>query len=238
MRVIRENLRLPKSALQALAAVGWTGVLYLVYVLGLDCWERTQFSIRALTEELPDMGPFLQRYVDHPVLTLFHTLPGLLFLLLGSMQFMAPIRRRIPKIHRMSGRVFLVIAMSVGVAAIVMTFRFPIFGMTLNQGIGLLFGVFMLLGFSKAFIHVRAGRYPRHREWMIRGFATGLGVAIFRVLLDDVLPRMGFEFMSAWNTAMVLCFPILLGVAEFWIWATRPKAKLAASTLATETVSP
>ena len=47
MRVIRENLRLPESALQALATVGWAGVLYLAYVLGLDCWERTQFSIQA-----------------------------------------------------------------------------------------------------------------------------------------------------------------------------------------------
>jgi uncharacterized membrane protein len=237
MRVIRKNLRLPKSALQALAVVGWAGVLYLAYVLGLDSWERTLFSIEALTQELPEMDPFQQRYVDHPVLTLFHTLPGLLFLALGSMQFVAPIRRRIPKIHRMSGRVFLVIAMSVGVAAIVMTFRFPIFGMTFNQGIGLVFGAFMLFAFSKAFIHVRAGRYPRHREWMIRGFATGLGVAIFRVLLNDVLPKMGFEFMPAWNTAMVLCFPILIAVAEFWIWATQPKVKLPVSTPEAATVS-
>ena len=187
------------------------------------------FTIQALTGDLPEVGSFSQRYVDNPTLTLFHTIPGLLFAIIGPMQFMAPIRRRIPKIHRMSGRVFLVIAMSLGVAAILMTFRFPIWGMTLNQGIAFSFGAFMLFAFSKALIHVRAGRYPLHREWMIRGFTTGFGVAFFRVLLDDVLPRMGYEFTPAWNTARVLCFPALLGVAEFWIWATREKSKAPAA---------
>jgi uncharacterized membrane protein len=164
MKVIRGNQRLPKSALQGLAFAGWIAVIYLCYVVGRDSWERTIFSIVELTKGLPDMDPFNQRYADNPILTLFHTVPGVLFSILGPMQFMSPLRRRIPKLHRIFGRVFLLIAMSSGIAAILMGFRFPIWGMTINQGIAFVWAGFMLLAFCKAFLHIRSSRYPLHRE--------------------------------------------------------------------------
>ena len=36
MIVIKDNRHLPKPALQSLAVIGWAGVLYLAYVVGLD----------------------------------------------------------------------------------------------------------------------------------------------------------------------------------------------------------
>ena len=65
MKVIRNNQRLSKTALQGLALLGWVAVLYLCYVVGRDSWERTMFSVAALTEGLPDLDPFNKRYADH-----------------------------------------------------------------------------------------------------------------------------------------------------------------------------
>ena len=229
MRVIIDGRRLPKPALQGLATLGWAGVLYLAWVVGNDSWDRTMFSFGAMAGALPEMDPFNQRYVDNPRLTLLHTIPGLLFAILGPLQFIGAIRRTVPKIHRISGRIFIVVGVASGVGAFLMTFRFPIWGWTGNLSISAVASVFMVFAFVNAFRHVKARRFAIHREWMIRGFAIGIAVAFFRVMLRDVLPRMGMEsFDARWNTVVWISFPILLLVAEFWIRATRPKAPAAA----------
>ena len=222
MRVIAENRRLPRNVLLALATPGWVALLYLAWVVGQDSWERTQFGLDAMGGVLPELDPFNERYRTSPLLTLFHTVPGLLFAVLGPVQFMGAIRRRFPLVHRISGRLFLVIGITSGIAAFLMTLRFPIWGMPLNLVISGGFALFMVYAFANAFRHVRARRFADHREWMIRGFATGMSVAFFRVLLDDVLPRLGMEsFDLRWNTVVVISFPVTLGVAELWIRATR-----------------
>lgn len=237
MKVIRSNQRLPRPALLGLAFAGWLAVLYLCYVVGSDSWQRTKFSIVELTRGLPELDPFNQRYADHPILTLFHTIPGLLFSILGPLQFMSPVRRKVPRLHRISGRLFLLIAMSSGIAAILMGLRFPMWGWSVNQAVALVWAGFMLFAFCKAFLHVRSGDYQLHREWMIRGFSAGLGVALFRVLLNHLLPRMGFEFTEAWNVVSVISAPLILSAAEFWIRVTRSKARGRATALQAQRVA-
>ena len=237
MRVIKDNRRLAKPTLQKLAVVGWIGVLYLAWVVGRDSWDRTMFSFQALAGRIPELDPFNQRYVENPRMTLFHTIPGFLFAILGPLQFMGAIRRRFPLIHRSSGRIFLLIGITSGLAAIAMTLRFPIWGWGPNQLIGLGFGAFMVFAFVNAFRHVRARRFAIHREWMIRGFTTGMSVAFFRVGLNDVLPRLGIEdFTTRWNIVMWISFPIMLGIAELWTRATRPAVKEVAPAMEPEAV--
>jgi hypothetical protein len=223
MRTIRDNQRLPKLVLLTLAAVGWAAVIYFAYVLGLDSWERTASSFAELRQGLPQADPFNQRYLDNPVLTLLHTIPGIVFAVLGPLQFVSPIREYAPAIHRASGRIFLPIGILSGAAAILIGFRFPIWGWSVNQFITLIWGAFMIFAFCKAYLHVRARRYRFHREWMIRGFTAGLSVGFFRFLLDDVLLPNGVEFTQAWNTVVIISGPIALGIAELWIRVTRPK---------------
>ena len=213
---------LPKPALLAIATVGWIFLLYLVWVGGKASFDRTMFSIYELTNGLPDMDPFNQRYVDNPVLTILHTVPGLLFAILGPLQFVSPIRRHAPLVHRVSGRIFLPIGIISGVGAIIMSFRFPIWGWTINQFATVAMALLMIFAFVKAYQHVRARRFPLHREWMIRGFTIGISVALFRVLLNDVLLKVGYDFTEGWNIVVWVSTPLLLAAAEFWIRVTRP----------------
>ncbi|HSM05017.1 MAG TPA: DUF2306 domain-containing protein [Longimicrobiales bacterium] len=230
MRVITRNRRLPIVALWVLATMGWISVLYLAWVVATDSWDRTMFSFQAIAGRLPELDPFNQRYVENPRLTLFHTIPGMLFAVLGPLQFMGPIRRRFPRVHRVSGRVFVVIGILSGIAAFLIGFRFPIWGFGFNWTINAAASLFMVYAFVTAFRHAKARRFPVHREWMIRGFSIGLGVALFRVFLRDVLPRLGMEsFDDRWNTVVWISFPIMLGIAELWIRATRPKVRVPAA---------
>lgn len=222
MRVITDNRRLSRRTLTILASVGWAALLYLAWVVGQDSLERTRWSLEILGGGPTATDPFNQRYADHPVMTLFHTVPGLLFVTLGPLQFMGFVRRRLPVIHRASGRIFVVIGVTSGIAAFLMSVRFPMWGMSLNTLISAGFALFMTFAFINAFRHVKGRRFHLHREWMIRGFAAGMSVAFFRVMLDDVLPRMGVEsFDTRWNTVVVISFPIVLGIGELWIRATR-----------------
>ncbi len=51
---------------------------------------------------------------------------------------------------------------------------------------------------------------------------------MFRVILSDVLPKLGFNFDDAWNIVMAISFPIVLIAAEFWIRLMRPKKSVPA----------
>src|SRR5688500_16519953 len=61
-------------------------------------------------------------FARYPALTLVHILPGLLFVLLGPLQFSQTLRKRQLRWHRRIGRIFLVCGLVVGVTALVMSF--------------------------------------------------------------------------------------------------------------------
>jgi len=54
----------------------------------------------------------------YPILTLVHIVPGLLFMLLGPLQFSSTIRARHLRWHRWSGRVFVVCGVVIGISAL------------------------------------------------------------------------------------------------------------------------
>ncbi len=223
MQIITDRKRLPKNALLVIAAIGWAGVLYLCWVVLNSSIERTEFAIGALMGQIPELDPFNERYRIHPWQTIIHTTTGVIFAVLGPLQFMAPLRRRLPKLHRITGRIFLPAAIFNGLVAFTISLTFPMWGSTVNLFIGVIASAFMVFAFVQAFRCVRQRKFAQHREWMMRGFAIGLGVALFRVLLNDVLPPLGIEdFQTRWNIVTVVCFPIMLILAELWIRATRP----------------
>lgn len=224
--IIRDNLNLPKNVLKVIATLGWLGLLYLAWVVLEDSWERSYFAIGALMGQIPaEIDPFIDRYTAHPVQTLFHTGAGLVFAVLGPMQFMSPIRDRFRVVHRWSGRIFLPFGIASGIAALAMTISFPIWGHGINSAVGVVFSLYMVFAFVKAFIHIRRREIPAHRRWMIRGFSIGMSVAVFRVMLNDWLQPAGYSFDEAWNIAMWTCFPMMIAAAEFWVWATSPRTK-------------
>lgn len=67
-------------------------------------------------------------FARHPALTLIHIIPGLFFMVLGPIQFSRSIRARHLWWHRLSGRVFVVCGLVIGVSALVMSFAMPAIG--------------------------------------------------------------------------------------------------------------
>ena len=198
-------------------------VLHLCWRIFGDSWYRAQFAFDALAGRIPDLDPFNDRYTAHPYQTLVHMISGIVFSILGPMQFASPIRNQFPRIHRISGRIFLPFGIIAGVAALIMGLSFPVWGFTYNQAIIAGWSLFMIYAFVHAFSLIRKRKFLLHREWMMRGFAAGLAVSVFRLISDVILQPMGYDFNDRWTIVILITLPITLAATEFWIRVTRPK---------------
>ena len=175
----------------ALVRLLWIVVILLAFI-GLAVATRRAvvlFDRGAPTAPNNPAAALDAHFADHRSLTLAHILPAALFMLLGPLQFVRRIRSNYPRFHRWSGRIFLAASAIVGVSGLTMAFGKTVGGLDEKAAITL-FGTFFLIALSRALWHAMHREFAQHREWMIRGYATGLAVAAIR-------PIMGAFFAAA-----------------------------------------
>lgn len=182
-------------------------------------------SVASSNPRLARLGALDQVFAYYPYLTLIHILPGFLFMILGPLQFNSTVRARHLRWHRWSGRLFLICAAIIGISALVMSLAMPAIG-GLNQAAATtLFGSFFLFALAKAFWHIRRRELALHREWMLRGFATGLAVAAIRPIVGFFFATSSFTGLEPhefFGTAFWIGFVLSLMAAETWIHVTAP----------------
>jgi uncharacterized membrane protein len=162
-------------------------------------------------------------FARHPILTLVHIVPGMLFMILGPLQFSATIRARHLRWHRLSGRVFVICGLVIGISALVMSLGMPAIGGVNQAAATTLFGTFFLFALCKAFWHIRRREIALHREWMIRAFSIGLAVATIRPIVGVFFatsPLTGLTPREFFGIAFWIGFVLHLIAAEAWIRAT------------------
>jgi hypothetical protein len=88
-----------------------------------------------------------------------------------------------------------------------------------------LFALWFLFALGKGITHIRANRMALHREWMIRAFAIGLGIATMRLIFIPALIAAGEPDHQQIATLSIVSFTIaFVGhaiFAEVWIRRTR-----------------
>jgi uncharacterized membrane protein len=165
-------------------------------------------------------------FAHHPLLTLIHIVPGLLFMILGPLQFSSTIRSRHIQWHRWSGRVFVACSLVIGISALIMSFGMPAIGGVNQAAATTLFATFFLFALCKAFWHIRRREIALHREWMIRAFGTGLAVATIRPIIGIFFATSrltGLTPHEFFGTAFWIGFTLQLIAAEAWIHATQSR---------------
>jgi uncharacterized membrane protein len=198
-------------------------IVFVLTAIGIAMVVRRTLAMANLIPSFNPGGgpPFDTGFSKHPVITFMHILPGALFMILGPLQFMPGIRARHIRLHRRSGRVFIVCAYIVGLSAISMPFiMLPIGGV--NEAAGsILFGLFFLVALSKAWWHILRKQPALHREWMIRAYAIGLAVATIRPIMVLFFAFSGLPPQVFFGTAFWIGFTVHLITAEVWINYTR-----------------
>ena len=190
---------------------GWVAVGFLC-VLG---------ALVAASQIPPNPKSYSPEFAKHPMTTLLHVVPGLLFMVLGPFQFMPKIRRKFPEFHRWSGRVFAIACLPIGISAIVIANWFPTGGV--GEQISMtFFGLAFLYYTIKGVQHIRRKQMWQHRACMLRVFALGLSVAVFRVVMAVAHFGFGLNAMSYLDLKLTLSFGIVWLLAEWWIKRTQP----------------
>lgn len=198
-------------------ALGWAAVLLSIVVLLV--FAAIRFVDMAQGSSPNDS--FGVRYVEHPWVALLHIVPGLLFLVLAPLQFVARLRQRRIHVHRRLGRFLVVCAALSGVFALAAAFRLPAFGGATTQAATGVFGVLFLFSLARAVYHIRRREVHWHRQWMIRVFALALGVATIRLVIGLTQAFTDISFEDVFGIAFWLGLGANLLVAEAWIRYTR-----------------
>jgi uncharacterized membrane protein len=164
--------------------------------------------------------PANARFFASPLPVVLHIVSASVYAILGAFQFATTFRRRRPRWHRIAGRFLVPCGLLVGLSALWMTLFYPRPAGTgdLLSAMRLLFGTAMLVSIVLGFTAIRRRDVMRHRAWMMRAYAIGLGAGtqVLTLLAGELIAGPPSELSRA--LLMGAGWVINLAVAE---WAIR-----------------
>mgnify|MGYP000855355575 FL=1 len=111
-----------------------------------------------------------------PVAWFAHVLAGVAFGITGTVQFVRALRHRFGALHRVSGRIFVVSGAVLGLSGLALLAQVTSLRTPLADGARGLFGLALLGALALALAAIRDRDILRHRAWMIRAYAIGMGL--------------------------------------------------------------
>ncbi|MBW4656930.1 MAG: DUF2306 domain-containing protein [Kaiparowitsia implicata GSE-PSE-MK54-09C] len=147
-----------------------------------------------------------------PVWHFMHVLGGATFGILGPIQFGRVLVYRYGRLHRVMGRVFVAAGAMISLSSLSLLWHFPeTYSVPMNSG-RLLFGIGLGLALAIAMHAIRKGDFTRHRNWMIRAYAIGMGatavtMVFFPIYVITGEPPTGLVadiiFLGSWAACVV-----------------------------------
>ncbi|WP_420629670.1 DUF2306 domain-containing protein [Candidatus Leptofilum sp.] len=169
---------------------------------------------------VPDEFTAMQ-YFLMPIPIVLHIVGGILFNLLGPLQFAPAIWQRWPQWHRWSGRLLIVAGFMVAFSGLWMNHFYPAYGGVLKYSGIMVNSLGLAVSLLIAVRAILVRDIPHHRVWMMRAIAFGLGPATQRLF---VLP---IFFITGSISNLMIGFVIWLGfslnllVVEWILWRER-----------------
>jgi uncharacterized membrane protein len=216
MSASKSNSRLLWSAIIFLVVIGVAAVTRRSLVL---IWPARFSGGTSNPAAALDAG-----FAGHAVLTFVHILPGALFLGLATVQFARSFRQKHLLLHRWLGRILVFAGLVIGTSALVMSFKMNIGGPN-ETAATTLFAIVFLICLIKAYVFIRRKEVTRHREWMIRAYGVGLGVATTRPIVGMFFAFRRLTPHEFFGIAFWLGFTTTFLAAEAWIDYTRHRAR-------------
>lgn len=147
-----------------------------------------------------------------------HVFAATIALVLGPVQFFEGLRRRHPRLHRISGRIYLGVGVGLGGSAALYMATFAYGGMIAKLGFALLALAWLYTGW-RAYRAIRTGAIGEHRRWVVRNFALTFAAVTLRLLLP-ASGLSGIPFATAYPIIAWLCWIPNLLFAE-WAFARK-----------------
>jgi uncharacterized membrane protein len=167
--------------------------------------QVVQIPLGALPEDSQRLGAA-------PVWHFMHVLGGATFGILGPIQFGRALMPRYGLLHRIVGRVFVAAGAMISLSSLGLLWRFPdTYSVAISSG-RLLFGIGLGVALAIAMQAIYKRDFTRHRNWMIRAYAIGIGatavtMVFFPIYLITGEPPKGLAadiaFLGAWTACVV-----------------------------------
>lgn len=148
-----------------------------------------------------------------PIAWFAHVLAGAAFGIIGPVQFVRAVRHRFGALHRVSGRIFVLSGAILGLSGLSLLAQVTSVTTPLADIARGLFGLGLLIALALAMAAIRDRDIQRHRAWMIRAYATGMGLGVvglvfFPVYIVTGQPPMGLAsdilFVGSWVLTIVI----------------------------------
>ena len=218
----------------------WAAVIFLAFIGITVAVRRTIVLLRpgALSARNNPAAVLDKSFADRRTLTLAHIVPGMLFMVLGPLQFVRGLRSKYPQVHRWCGRIFLTASAVVGFSGLSLAFGKTIGGVDEKAAI-VLFGSFFLIALARALWYALRREFAQHREWMIRGYAIGLAVAAIRPIMVTFFAVAALrghrpDPHEFFGTAFWIGFTVQMIAAEIWINYTKAQASMQMAMISAE----
>jgi uncharacterized membrane protein len=167
--------------------------------------QVVQIPLGALPEDSQRLGAA-------PVWHFMHVLGGATFGILGPIQFGRALMPRYGLLHRLLGRVFVAAGAMISLSSLGLLWRFPdAYSVAISSG-RLLFGIALGVALAIAMQAIHKREFTRHRNWMIRAYAIGMGatavtMVFFPIYLITGEPPKGLAsdiaFLGSWIACVV-----------------------------------
>jgi uncharacterized membrane protein len=115
------------------------------------------------------------RLTSAPVAYFLHSLAGVLFGVLGPLQFVRALRFRFGTLHRLAGRIFVLAGAGLALSGLALLLRVESIATELLDTARGVFGLALISALVLSMAAARAHDMLRHRAWMIRAYAIGMG---------------------------------------------------------------
>lgn len=163
-------------------------------------------------------NPAWQHYEPFKWWLLPHAVAGTLMYLALPLQFSERLRKRLPKLHRMTGRIYVLSVFIVGPTGAYIQYFEERLGFPRSFTVLAVIDALLLMGTTlMGFVFAYQRKIAQHRQWMIRSFAMALVFVEARFILGVTgWERLGVEMVQAviWSCiAMALLFA---DVANHW----------------------
>lgn len=153
-----------------------------------------------------------QRLSAVPVWHFMHVLGGATFGILGPIQFGRVLIRKYGLLHRVMGRVFVAAGAMISLSSLSLLWHFPdTYSVAMNSG-RLLFGIALGVALAIAMQAIYKRDLTRHRNWMIRAYAIGIGATAVTMVFFPIYaitgePPTGLAadiiFLGSWTACIV-----------------------------------
>jgi uncharacterized membrane protein len=211
------------APLQTSSQFRWKYVLFgfIGLMIGYVIVHNEAFLIHRADPEWEHIHPF--RWWLLP-----HGLAGACAILLGPMQFSDRLRQRFTKLHRVTGRVYVISAMIVApLGAYIQYFEERMGAPRSFSAAAAVDAALLMLTTGIAFAFILNGRVQQHRQWMTRSFAVAIVFLEVRVVQGLTGWAATEAIVWACLAFAILSADIVLQVQE--LRRSRPIAKVQAA---------